>query len=325
MEKLPDITEEEWNKVNDFNKKITKDFLKQSTQLSDYTLRQYESALKIFFVYVKDNCDNKQITEIKPRDFLGYQNYLVERGLSSSAVRFKRSAVSSLNSYIEVYYAEDFTGWRSFINKKIIAPPQVKVHEKEPLSLSEYKILCEKLLEQELYQQLAYLTFSFSTGCRRNEARQLLKEVVSYPGKVFEVNDKTITTYITHNIRAKGRGKLGKVRTLQFDEDAMKYIKLWLDKRGEDDCKFVFVAKKNGEYHQVGENTFNLWTEHYFMPIIGRRFTPHGIRTSRATTLTVESGKDISIAQKLLGHESSITTQAYVIKKDKDDSDEAFV
>lgn len=324
IEKLPEITDTQWETVNPKNRKLMEDFLKQSTNLSDQTLKQYESALRIFFWYLKENCEDKHLTEVRPRDFLAYQNYLVERGMSSSGVRLKRSAVSSLNSYIETYYSEDFPNWRSFINKKIVAPPANFVHEKEPLNLEEYKHLCEELLKQEKYQVLAYVSFSFSTGARRAEVRQLLKEVASYEGKVFVSGDKEVTTYLTHVLRAKGRGKLGKQRRLQFDSEAMKYIKLWLEVRGEDDCPFVFATKRNGKMEQVSENTFNLWGKNYIEPIVGRRFHPHLLRESRATTLTVEQGKDINIAKKLLGHNSSETTQLYVIRKDVDDSDEAF-
>jgi site-specific recombinase XerD len=324
IEKLKEISEKDWETVNCENKKMMKSFLSQSTNLSDQTLKQYESALRIFFWYVKENCEDKHITEIRPRDFLAYQNYLVERGMSSSGVRLKRSAVSSLNSYIETYYSEDFPNWRTFINKKIVAPPANFVHEKEPLNLEEYKHLCEELLSQEKYQILAYVSFSFSTGARRAEVRQLLKEVTSYEGKVFISNEKEVTTYSTHALRAKGRGKIGKVRKLQFDSEAMKYIKLWLEFRGEDDCPFVFATKRNGKMVQVSENTFNLWGKNYIEPIVGRRFHPHLLRESRATTLTVEQGKDINVAQKLLGHNSSETTRLYVIRKDAEDSDGAF-
>ena len=320
IEKLPEITDSQWETVNPKNRKLMNEFIKQSTHLSDQTLKQYESALRIWFWYIKENCDDKFITEIKPRDFLTYQNYLVERGMSSSGVRLKRSAVSSINSYIETFYAEDFPNWRSFINKKIVAPPQAFVHEKEPLNLEEYKNLCEKLLSHKMYQQLAYVSFSFSTGARRGEVRQLLKEVINYEGKTFEMNGKQVTTYLTHNIRCKGKGKAGKIRRLQFDEEAMKYLKLWMENRGNDDCPFLFTAGSKN----ISEGTFNLWSNKYFEPIVGRRFHPHLLRESRATTLTVESGKDISVAQKLLGHNSSQTTEIYVVRPDRDDSDGAF-
>lgn len=323
IEKIPEIPDTEWQTVNQKNRKLMSEFLKQSTHLSRQTIKQYESGLRIFFWYIKENCEDKFLIDIRPRDFLGFQNYLLERGMSSSGVRLKRSAVSSLNSFVETFYAEDYPNWRSFINKKIVPPPQAFVHEKEPLNLDEYKHLCDTLLEKEMYEQLAYIVFSFETGARRAEVRQLLKEVITYEGKTFDVNGKTITTYLTHNIRCKGKGIAGKVRRLQFGEDAMKYLKLWMEYRGDDSCPYVFTSgSKNVK--QVSEGTFNSWSDKFFEPIVGRRFHPHLLRESRATTLTVEQGKDISVSQKLLGHNSSQTTEIYVVRPDKDDSDGAF-
>jgi len=255
---------------------------------------------------------------------LKYQNFLVKNGLSSSAIKFKRSAVSSLNGYVETYYSDKYTTFRNYITKAISNPPPVFVNEKEPLTLDEYDLLCKTLEKQEMWQQLAYLKFSFATGCRRAEARQLLKEVVLYEPKVLQNDGTEIKTYFTHSIRCKGRGVAGKIRKLQFDEEAMLAIKKWMEVRGEDDCPYVFVAKLNGQYKQVGEGTFNSWSTNYFEKITGKRFHPHLIRETRATTLVVEKGKDIKSAQSLLGHKSSTTTEIYVIRKDEDDADEAF-
>ena len=44
----------------------------------------------------------------------------------------------------------------------------------------------------------------------------------------------------------------------------------------------------------------------------------------RITQLAVEEGKDISVIQSLLGHESSETTQIYIIRDETDDLDELF-
>lgn len=193
------------------------------------------------------------------------------------------------------------------------------------MTLEEYDNLCLELEKRELWQQLAYLKFSFSTGARRNEVKQLLTEVVNYQPKIINSNDKEIKLYLTHDIRCKGRGKTGKIRKLQFDEDAINAIKKWLEIRGEDDCPYVFVAKHDGIYEQINEYTFNVWCEKIFEPIVGRRVHPHLFRETRATTLVVEQGKDIRAAQKLLGHESQETTSIYVIRNDENDADEAFI
>ncbi len=334
IEKLEPVTNEQWLLVNKENREIVKDFLEQSTQLSSYTLGQYESALKIYFWFIKENCDDRAFYDIKARDFLKYQNFLVNRGLSSSAIKLKRSVVSSLNGYILLYYEDEYKTFKNYISKKIPNPPSAFVNKKEPLTLAEYKNLCEKLEEKELWQQLAYLKFSFSTSARRNEVRQLLKNVVDSEPLVkdVEIRDKEgnkqivqSVSYLSGDIRCKGKGKVGLVRKLQFDQSTMDAIKKWLEIRGEDDCPYVFVTKSGKNIKQIALETPNLWCDEIFEPIVGRRVHPHLLRESRATSLVVELGKDISVAQKLLGHKSSQTTEIYVIRQDENASDEAFL
>ena len=320
LEKIPDVSDSEWDEVNKDNRKFVEEFLTQMVQLSPQTLKQYTSGLKIFFRYVKENLNNKLFTEIKPRDFLMYQNWLIGLGQSSAAIRLKRSSISSFNQYVESFYLDEFPGFRSFVTKKVPAPLQVLVNKKEPLTLEEYEHLCNELEKRELWQPLAYLRFSFSSGARRGEVRQLLKEVVNYEPK----ESSQSVSYLTHELRCKGRGKTGKIRRLQFDPIAMDAIKKWLSVRGEDDCPFVFASKEKGIYRQVAPETLNGWCKNYFESIVGRRVHPHLFRETRATSMVVEQGKDIKTAQKLLGHNSSATTETYVIRQDEDASDDAF-
>jgi len=325
MIKIDDVTEENWNSVNPLNKKIVEEFLEQSTTLSDQTLKQYRSSLQIYFFWVKNNAGDKCFHELKSRDFLFYQNWLTKMEQSSASIRFKRSAVSSFNNYVSLFYGEDYPLFRNYISKAIPLPPSNFVNEKKPLNMEEYKNLCSILEQEERWQILAYLKFSFSTGARRSEVRQLLKEVVDYQPKVLDSNDEKVNVYTTHKIRCKGRGKTGKIRQLNFDQEAMDSIKKWLEIRGEDDCPYVFVTKENGQYSNVGESTFNSWAENHLERIVGRRVHPHILRESRATSMVVEQGKDISSVQKLLGHMSSATSEIYVIREDKDEADDAFL
>ena len=50
--------------------------------------------------------------------------------------------------------------------------------------------------------------------------------------------------YHTHTIRCKGKSIQGKPRKLKFGEDAMHWLKKWLEERGDDDCPYMFVIKK---------------------------------------------------------------------------------
>ncbi|MFQ7208600.1 MAG: tyrosine-type recombinase/integrase [Coprococcus sp.] len=330
-----EITEEMWEDVNDFNKFIVEDFLDNQTHLSEKSIIVYRSALRIFFVWVKDNLQNKKCIDIKKKEFLRYINWLVKRGFSESGIKFKKSAVSSLNKFIENFYEDEYPTFRNFVTSEIQIPKTGNVFQKEPLTPEEVQHLCDELEKRGEWQKIAYIKFTYSTGCRRAESRQLLKEVVNYEPKrkTIEIVDENglkhnveSVSYKTHDIRCKGRSTQGKIRKLQFGEDVMQVLKKWLEVRGEDDCPYMFVVKqKNGEVRQVGEGIFNDWCIGEFSEIVGKRLTPHGLRRSRATNLILYDHRSLETAQKLLGHESSETTQIYVIREDSDDADEAFI
>ena len=333
MEKIKPVTEQEWNLVNEETKEMVEEYLNELVDLSPKTVKQYTSGIKIYFRYIQEHCNNKPFYEIKSRDYLKYQNMLSRNGMSSSGISFKRSCVSAFNDWIITYYNDEYPTFHNYITKQIKRPPKAFVHKKEPLTEEELNLIINELEKQGRWEQIAYLCYTYSTGCRREESRQLLKEVCNYEivekekiEKDKDGNDVKVIKrfYITHEIRCKGSGKIGKVRKLKFDERAMKYLKKWLEVRGEDDCPYMFITNYGKEVKQASENTFNRWCHVYFEPIIGRRIHPHLMRESRATNIVVGEGKNIEVAQALLGHNSSETTQIYVIRDQSEDADDAF-
>lgn len=336
-----DITDEMWLEVNEFNRNMVQEFLDNQTELAVKTKIGYKSGLRIFFYWVKQNLNNKSFLEIKKKEYVRYLNWITNRGLSDSAIRFKKSSVSSFCNYVMMMYEDEYPTFRNFtVGLKVVKTGNV--HPKEPLTPDEYLMLCEELEKRKEWQKLAYLVFTYSTGCRRAEARQLLKEVVDYPAKEKKIKivdddgneqEAISKSYQTHTIRCKGSSIVGKPRKLKFGEDAMYWMKKWLEERGDDDCPYMFVVKtknkETGEYNtrQVGEDTFNGWCERLFAKIIGRRCHPHQFRESRATNLVVYEHKSAEVAQKLLGHNDVSTTKNhYIIRNDEtDESDEAFI
>lgn len=333
-DKSIEITEEMWLSCNKFNQDMINEYLNSATHLSPKSFKQYKSALRIYAYWIKQNCNDKQVTEIKSREYLRFQNWLTSNNVCESTIKLKRSAVSNLNNYIMIYYEDEFPTFRNYINKQIKVPKTGFVHKKEPLNPDEYRLFCDELEKREEWQKLAYLKFTYITGCRREESRSLLKEVVNYEpikkkvkikdseGKEAEVE---VTKYKTHEIRCKGSGRVGKIRKLEFSEEVKEALLKWLEIRGEDNCPYMFVTKYNGKIDQVSPTTFNHWCSYLFAEIVGRRVHPHLFRESRATNLVVHSGKDMETARKLLGHVSQDTTKIYVIREDTDDADEAFV
>lgn len=331
------MTENDYLQCNPKNRELLEDFLTNSTELSDKTLKAYTSNCRIWLKWIHDNLNDKLITDIKPREYLKYQNWLLGLGHSSSDISNKRSAISTLNNYIVVYYYDDYPMFHNFINKSIKKPEKALVNEKIPPSREEVEIMCQKLEESKRKNKkelIAYLKFTFETGCRRAETRQLMKDIVDADliEKTTKVKDehgnmidKTAKYYLTPTIRCKGRGKTGKQRRLKFSDYSMDAIKEWVSERN-DDCPFLFTVSYGGEIKQVAEGTFNTWSTDIFTPLLGRRFHPHALREAIASDIVVTQGKSVEAAKALLGHESSATTLAhYVIGLEEgEEADELF-
>lgn len=325
-----------WSQVNKFNRDMVQEFLDYKIELSAKSKVQYVSCLRIFFWWVKENLKDKDCVEIKKKEFIRYLNYLTNRGLSESAIKMKKSICSSFCNYIVEYYEDEYPTFRSFVTSSMKVVKTGFVHEKEPLTPEEYNNLCHKLEEMGEWQKLAWVKFSYGTGCRRAESRQLLKEVVNYKPQEKEityvdengVEQRGISkSYLTHTIRCKGPSIVGKQRQLKFGQDEMDALRKWVEERGDDDCLYMFVIKDSTGVRQVSETTFNDWCSGLLTDIVGRRVNPHLFRESRATNLVVYDHKSSKVAQKLLGHESVETTEsAYIIRPaGQDESDEAFI
>ena len=339
LQKLSPVTDEQWALIPARNRQLYTDYFLDNVELSDRTQITYKSNLKIWFWWLYQNYGDKLHIDVKSRDYKRFQNWLVERGCSTSDIKTKRSTISSLNNYIMVYYEDEYPTFRNFINASIKVPENSFVNEKNPPTREELEMMIKQLEESDIndkYQKIAYLKFTFATGCRRAETRQLLKSDVLDVQPIVKTvivtdedgnrEERETKYYVTHEIRCKGRGKTGKVRRLKYDEEAHEALVKWLEDRGEDDCPYVFVSREHGDVRQVSLSTFNQWGSGIFTRLLGRRFHPHCLREARATDIVVAQGKRIELAQSLLGHNSSDTTKLYVIDDNAgEESDELFI
>ena len=321
------FTDEEYRKlVHEEDQELVDDFLEQQSHLSDQTLKQYRSSLMIFLKWNHDKNRNKELTELKPRDGLRFQNYLLNKGLGTSAIKLRRSTVSSFYGYLEVFWSDEYPDVRNIYSKAVPSVGSIKKKEKEPLTLNEIAKITGALEEKEEWQKLAYFWFSIGSGARREEVRQVLKEVADYDKFVKDGEEKNY--YLTNKVRAKGKGREGKVRRHYITEEAMEYIQKWVRFREDnydfDDSEHLFVTVNvSGEkVNQISASTFNVWCNEFSEYIDGKRVFPHLLRTTRATLLSDE-GVDIRAIQKLLGHEDASTTSIYIIS-DNDEIDDIF-
>lgn len=330
-QEILDLVEKYYPTANQENKDMVKEYLDNATDLSPQTIKQYDSAGRIWVSYINAFCKNKHLTEVKPIEFQKYLNYLYNLGIFEANIKLKRSFISSLNEYIILFYGDDYPTFRNFVTKGIKTPVTGKKFTKEPLTDEEYDNLCKYLEEKEDWEKLAYLKFTYVSGCRKNETAQVLKEVVKYSPIISKIKlkqedgtyiDAEAKKYKTNPIKCKGK-KSAELRKLSFDEDTLTYLNKWLEVRGEDDCPYMFISGRGENARKPSVTIFNDWCE-LFAKIIGRRIHPHLLRCSRATSLALQ-GKSIEAIQKLLGHKSSETTKIYIVKDDDEEEDELFV
>ena len=321
------FTDEEYRKlVHEDDQELVDDFLEQQSHLSDQTLKQYRSSLMIFLKWNHDKNKNKELTELKPRDGLRFQNYLLNKELGTSAIKLRRSTVSSFYGYLEVFWSDEYPDVRNIYSKAVPSVGSVKKKEKDPLTINEIAKITEALEEREEWQKLAYFWFSIGSGARREEVRQVLREVANYDKFVKDGDEKNY--YLTNKVRAKGKGREGKVRRHYITEEAMEYIQKWVRFRESnydfDDNEHLFVTVNvSGEkVNQISASTFNVWCNEFSEYVDGKKIHPHLLRTTRATLLSDE-GVDIRAIQKLLGHEDASTTSIYIIS-DNDEIDDIF-
>src|SRR5690625_4037512 len=148
-QKADDVTDEMWALVNDDYRTLVEESLEVQNH-SPATKVQYTSGLKQFGYYVYESMNNKPLYKITKRDFLRYMSYLRDRGLSSSALNFKKACVSSLSNYIENVVSgedENYEKFRNFTRGLPAIPRRSEEHTSELQSRGH--LVCRLLLEKK--------------------------------------------------------------------------------------------------------------------------------------------------------------------------------
>ncbi|MEJ7218481.1 site-specific integrase [Staphylococcus gallinarum] len=324
--KLPAVTDEMWAEVHPIFKELLDEYL-SSVELSKQTKKQYISALKQFGWFTKDSLNNKPLYKLKKRDAMRYINYLREdRKMSSSGINLKKSAVSAFCQWIENYIADDYDDengdlvFETFRNFMTGLPPVVKnqVYDKKKVTYEEYQEMMKALRSDEDYLGMAWLATAFNVGARRSE-------IIQFKTSLFknEWNDEGSFS-MSHNIRGKGRGEDGKILQYMINYEALKYMKLWVEKRGYED-EYIFTVGNVSTHRQMGTTWADYFCEHTLSHILGRRVNPHIFKASCITYLLEEKQLDMKLVSKYVAHHDSVeTTQIYDLRDFENERSKIF-
>ena len=280
-------TDEEYSHVNIENKDIVQDFLEeyQQRKMKASTIKQYENDLRIINIFVKRFCGNRNLLELGKKDFRKLSIWLSDDlKMSNARVNRVMSCCRSMLSYIE-----DSDEYEYDINQA----QKIKGLPKEPVRIDEDSFFMNfdriikvknKLLEMGEIQLALLHMMMFDSGARRNEIAQIKKH------NLLNGNKTNIVV-----------GKRGKMFPLVYLDDTKELIRLWLDKRGEDEIESLWIVGNGDKKREASYEIIYDWVlriREVLSEIEGRQINifPHSYRHSRCECLL--QGEDKRILDK---------------------------
>lgn len=301
----PDLLDQ----VNPNNKRLQDDFLNymRSMQRSEGTIYQYSHDLDIFWVWNLQNNGNKDFSKISKRDYVAYQNWLVNtNGNSPARVRRLKATVSSMSNFVEAILddEEEFMNFRSAI-KKVESPANVKVREKTVFTDEMLETLLNVLVERKQYEKACMLALAMGSGRRKAELPRF---------KVSYFDDENImygSLYKTpEKIKTKGRGTGKYINCYTMSKIFKPYFDLWMKERERLGIKseWLFPNPANTDEH-IPVSTLNSWADS-FSRMMGMSFYWHAVR-HYTTTHLLRLGLPSEVVQQLFAWDSLEMVRVY--------------
>ena len=274
------ITKESDEQRSDLNRRI-KYYLgaKRIDGLSDKTLGNYRCNLEMFAARV-----NKSAAKVTTDDIRGYISYLDET---------RHLKDTSLQTHINTLRA--FFGWLH-TEERIKKNPMSKIKSLKLDKKGARQALTVEELERlrdacKTYREKALIEFLVSTGCRLSEVAQL---------RAADLNLADRSVQVT--------GKGDKDRVVYFSVRARLMVQEYIVQRKGGDG--LFVSNKS-PYEPLKPRAIQRIVRSLSERAgLEGRVHPHLLRHTFATH-ALNGGMDVTVIQRLLGHEDIATTQIY--------------
>ena len=274
------ITKESDEQRSDLNRRI-KYYLgaKRIDGLSDKTLGNYRCNLEMFAARV-----NKSAAKVTTDDIRGYISYLDET---------RHLKDTSLQTHINILRA--FFGWLH-TEERIKKNPMSKIKSLKLDKKGARQALTVEELERlrdacKTYREKALIEFLVSTGCRLSEVAQL---------RAADLNLADRSVQVT--------GKGDKDRVVYFSVRARLMVQEYIVQRKGGDG--LFVSNKS-PYEPLKPRAIQRIVRSLSERAgLEGRVHPHLLRHTFATH-ALNDGMDVTVIQRLLGHEDIATTQIY--------------
>jgi integrase/recombinase XerC len=282
--------------------------LKYERNVSQHTLRNYESDLNQFYDYIApaDGNGNRREVDIRAIDNLTIREYmasLYERRKKKSSIHRK---VAALRTFFRFLCRE---GILEVNPAKLVASPRVERTLPNHLNIEQMVRFIEMPEAETVLgkRDRAILELLYASGLRVSELVNLNLQDVDFENQT---------------VRVKGKGR--KERIVPFGDYAKRALQDYLGVRGEllieaeqdkIDPEAVFM---NYQGTRITTRSVGRMIDKYVKQCAEiHHISPHSLRHSFATHL-LDAGADLRTLQELLGHARLSTTQQYThVSKDK--------
>jgi site-specific recombinase XerD len=279
----------------------------QTRNLSEETLYNYERDLNVFENFLNEI--NVPFEKIDKKTILNYKAYLISRDRKTPKCLPGKKRLSSFSINRMLSSLRSYLKFLTSIDYKVPIPPNavelIKTEKKLP-KIGEFEEVIRLIESPTQFEKnkivalrnRAMLETLFSTGVRISELLNIKMTDIDKAGRIF----------------IKGKGK--KERFVYLTPRAQRWIKKYLEVRGESDSPYLFIPYRGKNVGQkikkISPNYLEGKVKKY-RELLGLNIpiTVHGIRHAFATYLA-ESGASPAAIQILLGHESLDTTTRYV-------------
>lgn len=308
------FTEKKWKDVNKYNKDLMEDFLIEllSQKKKDGTIKQYKNDLRILFIFILEELDNKPIYKLKKKAFRNYVLWLSDKGMSNARINRLLSALRSMLEYasneedyedeIEINYASKVKGLQKEKARDIVF-----------LTDEEIFIIYEELKKQKRYSEALLCMLMYESAGRRNEIFQVKRNDISLDSNICK------TPVVA---------KRGKTYRPIYNDNTKEAYKL-LEENRKSDNNYLWITR-NGE--PASYSTLYAWVHSWRNILVEKdlplkEFNPHSFRHSALENLENGShyickklNKKFELNElKTLANHSDISTTASYLKEDDEE------
>lgn len=266
--------------------------------LSGNTVKQYNSDLMQWFIYMHDNQFNLSVLEATEDDITEYYYWRKQQGNNVNRQKCIMSSISAFYKFLR--------------KKRLIKESPVEFIDRPkqglPIAIQTYltkeqvQLMREKLEEYGDIQLQAYAFLSLTTMARVHAIASLKWEQVDF-------NERICSDVLE---------KEGKIVELSFSEETKDYLLKLIEYRKEnniDDHGRIFISPYVTDDKPIQDGTLNSWCKKIGELIEVPSLHPHDFRHSYAT-LMKNSGIDLESISEMLNHASVDVTKKFYIKSD---------